>query len=145
MATNATAISTYKTYLMYKATDSDEYTKLLDISSYPDLGGDPENIDVTTLSDGMRKFIGGIQDTDSLNFDAFYNAADFKKVQALEGKQVDMAVWFGASAAGVPDGSEGKFSFRGEVYAYITGGGVNEAVGMRVTCVPNTVITFSET
>lgn len=33
------AISTYKTYLMYKASGSSDYTKLIDIKSTPNLGG----------------------------------------------------------------------------------------------------------
>lgn len=33
------AISSYKTYLMYKASDSGTYTKLIDIKDFPDLGG----------------------------------------------------------------------------------------------------------
>ena len=43
MAAATAPISTYKTYLMYKSTSSAEtYTKLCDIKSFPDLGGEPE-------------------------------------------------------------------------------------------------------
>ena len=36
------ATSTYLTFLMYKASDAAEaYTKLLDITEFPDLGGEP--------------------------------------------------------------------------------------------------------
>ena len=39
MAASTAPISTYKTYLMYKTSSaSTEYTKLCDISEYPDLG-----------------------------------------------------------------------------------------------------------
>lgn len=61
MAAATAPISTYKTYLMYKATTAaTEYTKLLDIKSFPDLGGEPERIDVTTLSDKIRKYTPGV-------------------------------------------------------------------------------------
>ena len=137
------AISTYKSYLMVKKGDT--YEKLVDISAFPDLGGEPENIDVTTLSDRMHKFIGGIQQSDSLSFDAFYNKEDFKKLDELRGTEQDLAVWFGASTSGyvdTPDGSEGKFKFKGEVYVRVAGAGVNEAVPMTVTVIPTTTIDF---
>jgi len=47
------AISTYKTFLMHE--QSGTYEKLIDIKEFPDLGGAPEMIDVTTLSDKMMK------------------------------------------------------------------------------------------
>lgn len=142
------AISTYKTYLMYKAGESGEYSKLCDISAYPDLGGDPENIDVTTLSDPMRKFIAGIQSNDSMTFDAFYDKDTFTRLYALKGKTTHLAVWFGATGEGadaVPDGSMGKFVFDGEVVVRVAGAGVNEAVPMSIVVIPNTPITFETT
>lgn len=33
------AISTYKTFLMYKASGGSTYSKLIDIKDFPDLGG----------------------------------------------------------------------------------------------------------
>ena len=44
------ATSTYMTFLMHKSADAGDWEKLLDITEFPDLGGDPEMIDVTTLS-----------------------------------------------------------------------------------------------
>lgn len=48
-------ISTYKTYLMYRTTTSGSYAKVIDITSFPDLIGTPERIDITTLSDAQRR------------------------------------------------------------------------------------------
>ena len=45
------AISTYKIFLMKK--DGEAYKKLIDIKSFPDLGGAPENLETTTLSNSM--------------------------------------------------------------------------------------------
>ena len=36
------AISTYKVFLMHKASSEGTYTKLIDIKEFPDLGGEPE-------------------------------------------------------------------------------------------------------
>lgn len=142
------AISTYKVFLMQKAASGETWSKLIDIKDFPNLGGDPEMLDTTTLSDKMKTSIMGIQSNDGLTFNANYTLEDFKKLKALEGKKGNYAVWFGGTeSSGVvtPDGSNGKFSFEGELSAYVTGGGVNEVVGMSVTLAPSSPIEFSDT
>lgn len=141
------AISTYKVFLMQKAAAEDAYTKLIDIKEFPDLGGEPEMLETTTLSDKMQTYIAGIQSLEGLSFTANYDKADFSKLKALEGKKEKYAVWFGGSESGgvvTPDGSNGKFSFDGELSVYPVGGGVNEVVDMNITIAPSTVITFAE-
>lgn len=140
---NERGISTYQTYLMYRTTTSGSYTKLIDITNFPDLIGTPEKIDITSLSDAQRVFIAGIQERDDMSFSANYTPQNFQAVKNLEGHQYDYAVWFGASGtvgSETPDGSYGKFSWTGDVYAGLSGGGVNEAVGMTVNCTPSTPI-----
>lgn len=141
------AISTYKVFLMKKDTDGDTWNKLIDIKEFPDLGGEPEMLETTTLSDSMQTYIAGIQSLDGLSFSANYDVTNFKTLKALEGKKESYAVWFGGTeAAGTvtPDGSNGKFSFDGELSVYPVGGGVNEVVGMNITIAPSTPITFAE-
>lgn len=142
------AISTYKVFLMKKSTTGDTWTKLIDIKEFPDLGGEPEMLETTTLSDNMQTYIAGIQSLDGLSFSANYDVTDFKTLKALEGAENSYAVWFGGTeAAGVvtPTGSNGKFSFDGELSVYPVGGGVNEVVGMTITIAPSTPIAFSDT
>lgn len=138
------ASSTYMTYLMYKATSSaSTYTKLVDIKEYPDLGGAPEMLDVTTLSDGMRLNIPGIQDVQSLAFTANYDPDDYDTLKGLEGTEYDFAVWFGATGTGAsatPDGSMGKFEFKGRLTVYPVGGGVNAVRDMSINIAASTVI-----
>lgn len=141
------AISTYKVFLMHKAAAAEAYSKLIDIKEFPDLGGEPEMLETTTLSDKMQTYIAGIQSLEGLSFTANYDKADFSKLKALEGKKEQYAVWFGGTEAGgvvTPDGSNGKFSFDGELSVYPVGGGVNEVVDMNITIAPSTVITFAE-
>lgn len=136
------AISSFKAYLMYKTNGS--YAKLIDIKDYPDLGGAPESLDTTTLSDSMHTYIPGIQDTEALTFTANYTSADFATVDALKDTDTDFAVWFGATESGgvyTPDGSDGKFEFTGRASVYVNGAGVNEVVNMTITIMPSTVIT----
>lgn len=140
------AISTYKVFLMKK--NGNAYSKLVDIKEFPDLGGAPEALDTTTLSDGARTYIPGIQEQESLTFTCNYVSADFDTLAALRGQETDFAVWFGATvAAGVatPTGSEGKFEFKGYLEVYVNGGGVNEVVDMTITIMPSSVVTKATT
>lgn len=140
------AISTYKVFLMKRADSSgDTWGKLVDIKEFPDLGGEPEMLETTTLSDNMQTYIAGIQSLDGLTFTANYDKEDFQTLKALEGKENDYAVWFGGTGdAGslTPDGSNGKFSFKGQLSVFPVGGGVNEVVDMSITIAPSTPITF---
>lgn len=138
------AISTYKVYLMKKS--GSDWGKLIDIKEFPDIGGDPELLETTTLSDKMQTFILGIQSNEGLNFTANYTKSDYQTLQSLEGSEQDYAIWFGASVSNnvvTPDGSNGKFEFKGELSVHVSGGGVNEVVDMAITIAPTTVITFS--
>lgn len=140
------AISTYKVFLMYKASSSAEYTKLVDVKEFPDLGAAPEAIETTTLSDSMRKYIPGIQDTESLEFVCNYDKTDYTTLNGLKDQELDYAVWFGGTetnGVATPTGSEGKFNFTGKLSVYAVGGGVNEVIDMNVTITPSSVITFS--
>lgn len=141
------ATSSYKTFLMYKASGADAYSKLVDIKDYPDLGGTPELLETTTLSDSMQTNILGIQSLDALEFTANYTLADFQRLKALEGQQLDFAVWMGGTeTAGTltPDGSEGKYEFTGELSVFPVGKGVNEVREMTISIAASTVITLGE-
>lgn len=137
------AISTYKIFLMKKTGDT--WGKLIDIKDFPDLGGSPELLETTTLSDRMQTYIPGIQSLDALEFTANYTKADYTTLKALEGVENEYAVWFGGTESGetvTPTGSEGKFKFTGALSVYASGGGVNEVVGMTITIAPSTPITM---
>lgn len=132
---------------MHKGASESAYSKLVDIKEFPDLGGDPEMLETTTLSDKMQTYIAGIQSLDGLNFVTNYDLTSFKKLKALEGKTEKYAVWFGGTESDgtlTPTGSDGKFSFDGQLSAYPTGGGVNEVVDTNITIAPSTPIQFEE-
>lgn len=138
------AISTYKVFLMKKGSTGNTYTKLIDIKDFPDLGGAPELLETTTLSDKMQTYIPGIQSIDALEFTANYTKTDYDTLAALADTEAEYAVWFGGTeSAGTvtPDGSNGKFSFKGKLNVHVVGGGVNEVVDMTITITPSTVIT----
>ena len=139
------AISTYKIFLMMKKETS--YEKLINIKDFPDLGGSPEMLETTTLSDKMQTYIPGIQSLDALEFTANYTKEDFTKLKALEGVEHEFAVWFGGTEEAnvlTPTGTDGKFQFKGQLSAFPVGGGVNEVVDMTVTIAPSTPISMAE-
>ena len=130
------AMSTQGIYLMHKGEGS-TYTKLIDIKDFPDLGGAPEMLETTTLSDSMQTYIEGIQSSDALEFTANYTKEDYTKCNALKGKEESYAVYFG------DEGTNGKFEFKGYLSARVNGGGVNEVVGMTISIAPSTPITVA--
>lgn len=139
------AISTYKIFLMQKNTSA--WEKVVDIKEFPDLGGTPEMLETTTLSDKMQTYIPGIQSIDALEFTSNYTLADYKKLKALEGQDKEYAVWFGGTEVGdtvTPTGSDGKFEFNGQLSVFPVGGGVNEVVDMTITIAPSTPISMVE-
>ena len=141
------AISTYKIFLMKKGDSADTWEKLIDIKDFPDLGGAPELIETTTLSQSMQTYIPGIQSLDSLEFTANYTKTDFETLKALEGTEHDYAVWFGGTeSAGTltPTGTDGKFEFKGSLSVFPVGAGVNEVVNMTITIAPSTPITLAD-
>ena len=103
----------------------------------------PEMLDTTTMSDGARTYILGIQETEAMTFTANYTLADYTAVMALEGEEQDFAVWMGATVSNgvaTPTGVDGKFVFKGFITATKTGGSVNEVQDMTITIAPTTVI-----
>ncbi len=133
------AISTFGITLM-KGTGTGTpitYTKLIDIKDFPDLGGAPELLETTTLSDAMQTYINGIQSSDALEFTANYSKADYTTLVALKDTETPYAVYFGT------DGTDGKFEFKGYLSVRVNGGGVNEVVGMTISIAPSTAITAS--
>ena len=138
------ASSTYKTFLMKKGT-GDTYEKLVDIKDFPDLGGAPEMLETTTLSDNMQTFVEGIQSQDALEFTINYDLATYEKLLALKGIETEYAVWFGGTGEGeslTPTGDEGKFAFKGYLTPRVVGKGVNEVKETIISIAPSTPITL---
>ena len=137
------ATSSYKSFLMYKKS-GETYEKLVDIKDYPDIGGSPETLETTTLSDGMQTYINGIQSSEAMEFTINYDSGTYDTIDALADTETDFAIWFGGTeAAGVvtPTGSEGKFEFKGFISIRVSGKGVNEVREAVISIAPSTVIT----
>lgn len=127
------AINTSETYLMKKGQSA--WEKLVDIKSMPDLEGAPEMLETTTLSDKRQKQIPGILTSDGLEFTCNYTKEDYEKLKALEGTEMDFAIWLGASDSEgkVPDGHEGIWEGKGLPTVAKTGGEVNAVQEMTLS------------
>lgn len=133
------AISTAKTYLMYKGKDSgmpSTFEMLCPITNYPDMGSTPSKLDTTDLSaEKFKTSILGLQEAPDLTFEANYDKTLFDKINGLAGTTYTFELQFGA------DGAEGKFDWDGQVVVYVTGGGVDEVRKMTIVVSAETEIT----
>ena len=100
------AISTAKTYLMYKGKSGTpaDFEILCPITNYPDIGSTPSKLDTTDLSaEKFKTSILGLQEAPDLTFEANYDKTLFTKINALAGKTYAFELQFGDK------GAEGKF------------------------------------
>ena len=59
------------TKLQYADTKAGTYKTLYGLQSTPDMGGDPEKVDVTNLADGAKRYIPGVKDYGDLDSRSF--------------------------------------------------------------------------
>lgn len=128
------AISTYLCELKW-GTSASQVAKVVPIKAFPDLIGEPNLLETTTLSDGAQTFIPGIKQMSSMNFTFNYTKEDFAKVKADENKDLFYELAFS-------DGS--KFTWQGRHVATLPGKGVDEVVEAGITIAPSTTVEFSE-
>ena len=126
------AISSYNVVLKAGATSS-ALEKLVDIKDFPDLIGEPNLLETTSLSDAQQTYIPGIKSADLLTFTFNYTKEDFQKVKANEGKPMFYELSFS-------DGS--TFSWQGQHTVGLPGKGVDEVLEATINIAPSTEVTF---
>lgn len=137
------AQSTYNTLLKVK-NSAGEFVKLVDIKNFPDLGGDPELLESTTLSNKMQTHISGIQGTSALAFTANYSISDYAKVSKYDdNKDHEFEIWFGSDDAN--SGSDGIFYWTGTLKVWATGNGLNAVREMQISIASATDINLKQT
>lgn len=99
---------------------ADPPTQAYDIKSYPDILGQPERIDVTTLTDTRRKYTPGVLASDSMQFVLNYDTNTFATLKDLEDETTVNFI------LALPDTH--KFSFSGTLRVGFPGKGVNDAI-----------------
>lgn len=81
-------ISTVETKLKVRQAGETEFTEIEMLMEVPELGGDPEKIDVTTLTDKVKKSIPGVRDLGDLAFKFLYDnsseSSNYRVLKALQ-------------------------------------------------------------
>ena len=107
---------------------------LTNLMEIPDLGGNTESIEITTLADAAHKFTNGlINYGDSLDFKFLYEAAQFTTLNGLKGSQQ----W----KVSLPDGEH--CSFGGECSVRLDGVGVAAALTYTLSIKPDSEMTWA--
>lgn len=132
MADNTKGISSIGTKLFYKS--GSDYTEINGLLEIPDLGGETESIEVTTLSDAAHIYIDGLKNYgDSLAFKMVYLTDVFETLNGLSGSQ-DWKVTLPDSAA---------CTFSGSCSVKLDGIGINSHLTYTLSIKPNSEMTWA--
>lgn len=127
------AISTLGVTLKMGET-AEALSKLVDIKDFPDLIGDPNMLETTTLSDAQVTNIPGIKSSDMLTFTCNYTKADFGVVN----EKADTPMYY---ALEFSDGS--KFTWQGQHTCGVPGKGVDEVIEFTINIAASTAVEFA--
>lgn len=119
--------------LSYKTEEGAEFVALKDLQEIPELGGEAEAIEITTLADAAHMYTDGIKNYgDSLGFKFLYEKAQFTTLNGLK-----KATW----KVELPDGA--SCTFGGTCSVKLDGVGVNAALTYMLSIKPNTEMVWA--
>ena len=121
--------------LSYKnGSDTVEYTELTDLQEIPNLGGETEAIEITTLADAAHMYTDGLKNYgDSIEFKFLYKKEQFAILEGLTGSS-DWKVT-------LPDTATCTFS--GTSSIQLDGVGTNAALTYTLSVNPNSAMTWA--
>jgi hypothetical protein len=107
---------------------------LTNLQEIPELGGEAEAIEITTLADAAHMYTDGILNYgDSLAFKFLYEKEQFTELSALDGSQS----W----TVALPDGT--KCSFSGSCSVKLDGVGVNAPLTYTLSIKPDSAMVWA--
>ena len=113
--------------LSYK--NGSDFIELTNLQEIPDLGGEVEAIEITTLADAAHTYTDGLKNYgDSLAFKFLYDGSQFETLNGLTGS----SEW----KVELPDGA--NCTFGGTSSVKLDGVGVNAALTYTLSVKPNT-------
>ena len=119
--------------LSYKS-GSEAFVELTNLQEIPELGGDAEAIEITTLADAAHMYTDGIKNYgDSLAFKFLYEKTQFTTLNGL----TDSAEW----KVELPDGA--SCTFGGTCSVKLDGVGVNAALTYTLSVKPNSEMVWA--
>lgn len=118
--------------LSYK--NSNAFVELTNLQEIPDLGGETEAIEITTLADAAHKYTDGIKNYgDALEFKFLYEGTQFTTLNGLTGEQE----W----QVKLP--SEETCTFSGSCSVKLDGVGANAALTYTLSIRPNSEMAWA--
>lgn len=118
--------------LSYK--NGGEFIALSNLQEIPELGGEVEAIEITTLADAAHKYTDGlISYGDSLAFKFLYDGTQFETLNGLEG----VSEW----KVTLPD--DASCTFSGSSSVKLDGVGVNAALTYTLSIKPNSEMAWA--
>lgn len=126
------------TRVLYKK--GSEYVNIPDLQEVPEIGGSAEQVEVTTLADGSKRYIKGIVDFGELSFKFLYdNATANSSYRIMRGLQdADAITEFKIE---LPDGT--SFAFTASVSTTIDSAGVNAAMTFSAALTLNSAMSIT--
>ena len=120
--------------LSYKAASESQYTELTNLQEIPDLGGEAEAIEITTLAYAAHMYTDGILNYgDSLAFKFLYDKEQFTTLTGLTGSNS----W----KVELPDGA--TCTFTGTSSVKLDSVGVNAALTYQLSIKPNSAMAWA--
>ena len=120
--------------LSYKAGEASEFIALTNLQEIPELGGETEAIEITTLADGAHMYTNGIKNYgDALAFKFLYEGEQFATLNTLEGE----SEW----KVELPDGE--ACTFKGGCSVKLDGVGVNAALTYTLSVRPSSEMAWA--
>ena len=129
------AINTYGVTLKWGESSSN-VAKVVDVKDFPDMLGESEMLETTTLSDAQVTNIPGIRSSDTLSFTCNYSKTDFAAVN----DDAETPLFYELSFS---DGS--KFTWQGQHTCGLPGKGVNEVIEFTINIAASTPVVFATT
>ncbi len=141
---------TKDTHLDFSTDGGTTYKELYGMNGYPDMGGEPEQKDVSNMRDSNKRYIAGLTDTGNLGFDFYYNKDkdaettvdtitlinnSFSELKKQEGKLIDWKLTY-------PDGS--NYTWKGKPTAYITAGKVGDPIAFKLSVTVESKLNYSD-
>ena len=120
--------------LSYKNGTASAFVELTNLQEIPDLGGDVEAIEITTLADAAHMYTDGLKNYgDSLPFKFLYEGTQFEALNGLSG----VSEW----KVELPDGEACTFS--GSSSVKFDGVGVGAALTYTLSIKPSTEMVWA--
>ena len=122
--------------LSYKASGGSSFTDLTNLQEIPDIGGNADSVEVTTLDDTAHRYINGLLDYgDSIDFTFLYDKTQFTTLNGLSGTNTWKVTLPGTNGL--------TATFDGEPSVKLNGVGVNDAITYTLSVKPSSGITFA--